>query len=616
MAASKKIRNYEHLLDVIDRFQKGEKKMKKIIKKINLFTLNDIIILIILMLLILCTTSCDQLANLFNNTGPIIQNNVCSAPLSDYCDPCKTFEEYKAQYITSTTVQNAGTLECQTTSGKLLSVLWTEFGNESRSPVFYFDRLSGKLISMHKFSDCNEFCNYSSFDIWYGLPLETDCDVLSHITDSTVAKPDMWELEVTTTSSSQNMTIQMDGSPVNPVNLRVDWGDGIEETTILTSLTHTYASAGVYTMRIGGEATRIYFDNPDAQARLTRILSVVKGISGLTSFENTFHNCTNLTGKIPAGLFDNCPNVTTFKWVFRDCSGLTGSIPAGLFDKCPDALNFRSAFIRCSGLTGPIPAGLFDKNPNASDFLNTFQSCSGLTAIPDGLFNNNPNASNFMYTFQHCTGLTYVPSNLFDNTPNVTTFQQTFAQCTGITSSVPELWVDTATKFPKLELPKFAGGCFSNVHNASNFSEIPSMWGGSAANSDNTGDNGDSGVLPGEVLNLNQTYSISIQAGDEGGYDDGIHYFFTAGYGNHTLTLTNLTTDVDVEIYEWDGTQTLQEIIYDYDDSPFFVGQSFEYNLDPEMISTSSLVSGKQYLIYLTEWNITDGTCDLLINNP
>ena len=321
------------------------------------------------------------------------------------------------------------------------------------------------------------------------------CDLLTNLlespdstaTHSTVTKPDSWELEVTTTSSSQNMTIQMDGSPVNPVNLRVDWGDGIEDTTILTSLTHTYASAGVYTMRIRGEASRIHFDNPDAQARLTRILSVVKGIYGITSFENTFHNCTNLTGEIPAGLFDNCPNVTTFKWVFRDCSGLTGSIPAGLFDKCPDALNFRSAFIRCSGLTGPIPAGLFDKNPNASDFLNTFQSCSGLTAIPDGLFNNNPNASNFMYTFQHCTGLTYVPSDLFDNTHNVITFQETFAHCTGITSSVPELWVDTAAKFPKLELPKFAAGCFSNVPNASNWSVIPSMWGGPGGSIENPG---------------------------------------------------------------------------------------------------------------------------------
>ena len=279
-----------------------------------------------------------------------------------------------------------------------------------------------------------------------------------------------WELEVTTTSPSQNMTIEMGG----PVDLTIDWGDSMRETTSSTSITHTYTETGVYILRISGEASIIRFDNPDAQARLTRILSVVQGISGLTSFYYTFTNCINLTGEIPAGLFDNCPNVGNFSNVFGDCSGLTGSIPAGLFDNCPNASSFKAAFIRCSGLTGPIPSGLFDNNPNASNFLNTFQSCSGLTAIPDGLFDNNPRASVFMYTFQDCSGLTYVPSDLFDNTPNVTTFLDIFINCTGITSSVPELWVDTATKFPILE---FFGG-FQNVINASNWLDIPSTWGG------------------------------------------------------------------------------------------------------------------------------------------
>ena len=112
-------------------------------------------------------------------TGPI-SNDICNAPLSEYCDTCKNFEEYKAEYVKSTTEQSqgsVGTLTCQTTTGKPVSILWTELGYMSRSPLFFFDKLSGELISMHKFSDCNEFCNFTSFDIWYGTPLETDCNV-------------------------------------------------------------------------------------------------------------------------------------------------------------------------------------------------------------------------------------------------------------------------------------------------------------------------------------------------------------------------------------------------------------------------------------------------------
>ena len=347
---------------------------------------------------------------------------------------------------------------------------------------------------------------------------------ISDTTNLTVTKPDWWELEVTTTSSSQNMTIQMDG----PVNLTVDWGDGIEEATSLTSLTHTYASAGVYTLRIGGQASRIHFDNPDAQARLTGILSVVQAISGLTSFENTFNNCSNLTGSIHAGLFDNAPLVTSFQSTFANCSGLTGSIPSGLFDNNTQVTTFSSTFYGCSGLTGSIPSGLFDNNPlvttfyctfayspgftgsipsglfdnnplvtiftgtfaagsssgltgsipsglfdnntQVTSFYGTFVSCSGLTdSIPSGLFDNNTLVTSFESTFSYCSSLTSIPSGLFDNNALVTNFRDTFNECTGVTSAVPTLWISHPGATTH-------GRCFYNVINASNYASIPADW--------------------------------------------------------------------------------------------------------------------------------------------
>ena len=256
-------------------------------------------------------------------------------------------------------------------------------------------------------------------------------------TSFTPPEPELewWELEVTTTAANQNMTIDFDG----PVNMTIDWGDGTVETTTNTTITHTYSSAGTYTLKLQGMASRISFNNADANARLTGILSVVQGISGLTSFASTFEDCGNLTGSIPAGLFDNNTLVTDFDATFWGCSGLTGSIPAGLFDNNTQVTTFYMTFNGCSGLTGSIPAGLFDNNTLVTIFHGTFWNCSGLTgSIPAGLFDYNTQVTEFRSTFHGCSGLTgSIPAGLFDNNTKVTSFNSTFQWCSGLTGSIP-----------------------------------------------------------------------------------------------------------------------------------------------------------------------------------
>ena len=250
-----------------------------------------------------------------------------------------------------------------------------------------------------------------------------------------------WELEVTTTDVNQNMTIWfVDG----PVNMTIYWGDCTMETATETEvnqygafhkeITHTYSSAGTYTLRLRGTASSISFQ--PAWERLTGILSVVQGIDGLTSFMSSFAWCTNLKGSIPAGLFDNAPQVNNFQSTFLGCSGLTGPIPAGLFDNHPQVTTFWATFMLCSGLTGPIPAGLFDNNTLVTNFQGTFSNCSGLTGpIPAGLFDNSPLVTYFVGTFYNCSGLTGpIPAGLFDNNTLVTHFSSTFYGCTGLTS--------------------------------------------------------------------------------------------------------------------------------------------------------------------------------------
>ena len=224
------------------------------------------------------------------------------------------------------------------------------------------------------------------------------------------------------------------------VDLTIDWGDGQSSTVTAyndVNRAHTYANAGIYTIKISGVASNAFWFQHEQ-----RLISIISGFPenmcpNVTSLASTFWNCTNLTS-IPEGLFANCPNVTSFDSVFYQCTNLT-SIPEGLFANCPNVTNFINSFRECSSLTGSIPEGLFANCPNVESFAGTFSYCSNLTNIPEGLFANNTNVTGFEGTFDSCGNLTgSIPEGLFANCPNVTRFDSVFAFCGNLTGSIPE----------------------------------------------------------------------------------------------------------------------------------------------------------------------------------
>ena len=97
-----------------------------------------------------------------------------------------------------------------------------------------------------------------------------------------------WQLEVTTSTANEILAIGLDSA--SP--FVVDWGDNSRNVYNLSAsnklVEHRYASAGVYTLKLRGKASRINFDNPKARTKITKILSKVQGIGGITSFEASF----------------------------------------------------------------------------------------------------------------------------------------------------------------------------------------------------------------------------------------------------------------------------------------------------------------------------------------
>jgi surface protein len=86
--------------------------------------------------------------------------------------------------------------------------------------------------------------------------------------------------------------------PLNgTVNCTIDWGDGSSESHTTTGFkTHTYASAGIYTVQISGTMTSLNYgtggSTTNNKAKLRRCLSF--GSVGLTSLSGAFRNCANL----------------------------------------------------------------------------------------------------------------------------------------------------------------------------------------------------------------------------------------------------------------------------------------------------------------------------------
>lgn len=245
-----------------------------------------------------------------------------------------------------------------------------------------------------------------------------------------------WQIEVTTTASPQDFSVSL----TSPNTLSVDWGDGGAQDNYTSSgtKTHSYATSGVYTQRFSGSAAQISF-NAGTPHLVTRILSPVVNVSGLSSFSSTFRSCTNLIGSIPTNLFDACAGVTTFASCFYDCMRLTNVIPATLFWSNQIATSFAFTFRGCSNLIGSLTADFFRYNTNADSFGSSFYFCFGLTgSLPVDFFRYNIRATDFSLVFFECQNLTgAIPTDSFRYNTNATTFQMTFYGTRKMSGSLP-----------------------------------------------------------------------------------------------------------------------------------------------------------------------------------
>lgn len=140
----------------------------------------------------------------------------------------------------------------------------------------------------------------------------------------------------------------------------VDWGDGSGEdaTASGTTLTHTYAAAGTYTIRIKADCYRCMFGYNGIHAQLVyNANGNWDALGNITVGERMFEGCTNALfnfSELPKGL-------TAASYMFKDCTkaALTLTrLPAGLAGNLTSVFNNALlAVINLDALTANAPEG-------------------------------------------------------------------------------------------------------------------------------------------------------------------------------------------------------------------------------------------------------------------
>lgn len=249
------------------------------------------------------------------------------------------------------------------------------------------------------------------------------------------------------------------------VNYDVDWGDGSAIETVTTNnKSHTYASSGIYTVKL--DITGSY--RPYLWASSLQSLTSVSMGSGIvlgTNLYRAFSYALNITSfTIP---FSVTANVTSFNTAFNAIPGnqythsltsfplidTSSATDVGLMFYGQQALttlplfdlsnvtNAASFCYTCKALTS-LPA--FDLS-SCTTLSQAFLTCSGLTSFPAITLTNA--CTNFSLAWAYCTGLTSFP---VIDTSGGTNFSQTWRGANNTTSQLvtfPSLDFSSATTF-------------------------------------------------------------------------------------------------------------------------------------------------------------------------
>lgn len=240
------------------------------------------------------------------------------------------------------------------------------------------------------------------------------------------------DTSITYTGSTANNQFQL-RYQFSGYDCLVDWGDGSSDPIFgnfgtATTLTHTYASTGIYTVSIYGQFTAMVYANMSDCGKILEIANWGDTVWG--NMVNAWNGCRNL--ELTATDVPNLSSVANFNNIFRDCYALTD-----VNDKLKDwdvstVTNMESSFRN---------ARVFNRNLGSWDVSNvtTFANMFNMNGTSSAF--NNGGSSDINNWSIRTTGTVSMQTMFFDcttfnqpignwNVGNVTTFAQMLQNAT------------------------------------------------------------------------------------------------------------------------------------------------------------------------------------------
>ena len=203
----------------------------------------------------------------------------------------------------------------------------------------------------------------------------------------------------------------------------VEWGDGQKDLNITNDITHTYASSGIYQVKITGN-TYIYFLGSNDGDKIIEIRNFGFDWQPISLYRN-FYNCSNFD--IHSKVAPNLPNSVSADNLFKSAVSMTGKHANWEWD-LTNVTSVANMFYGCHTFDADLSNFKVHtlNGGGASSLANMLYDCH--------VFNNggSPYINNWDTSNVTSLGSLFFDNNLFNqpignwDTSNVTSISQTF----------------------------------------------------------------------------------------------------------------------------------------------------------------------------------------------
>ncbi|WP_422105445.1 BspA family leucine-rich repeat surface protein [Winogradskyella sp.] len=178
-----------------------------------------------------------------------------------------------------------------------------------------------------------------------------------------------WKTDNSGSSADNQITIFTDNNET--YNYNIAWGDGTSNLNVTGNITHTYSTAGTYTIGITGTFPR-FMSNGSFFGDAEKLISIDQwGTNTWSSFEEAFVECENM--ELIATDTPNLSNVTTLNRMFDNCQSLTGNASINSWD-VSNVQHMQSMFASAFNFNQPLNNWNVGNVTNMASMFNAAES--------------------------------------------------------------------------------------------------------------------------------------------------------------------------------------------------------------------------------------------------